>query len=193
VVADFESALGRANAGVLAEAAKNPELRGMGTTVTLAYSLNNELFVAHVGDSRCYLCRHGTLYRLTRDHTVVEELIRHGVLSAEEAAHHCLRHVITNAVGTNSLDVKVEVHKVHLESGDRVLLCSDGLTNMISDDEINQILQIDAEPEQVCRRLVACVNEAKGQGQHYGGGCSFRRRKSAAAQGPERGSSGQPS
>ena len=61
MVADFESALGRANAGVLAEAAKNPELRGMGMTVTLAYSLNNELFVAHVGDSRCYLCRNGTL------------------------------------------------------------------------------------------------------------------------------------
>ena len=61
MVADFESALGRANARVLAEAAKNPELRGMGTTVTLAYSLNNELFVAHVGDSRCYLCRNGTL------------------------------------------------------------------------------------------------------------------------------------
>ena len=100
---------------------------------------------------------------LTRDHTVVEELIRHGVLSAEEAAHHCLCHVITNAVGATSLDVKVEVHKVHLEGGDRVLLCSDGLTNMVSDDEINQILQIDAEPEQVCRRLVACVNEARGK------------------------------
>jgi protein phosphatase len=74
-----------------------------------------------------------------------------------------LRHVITNAVGANSPDVKVEVHKVHLEGGDRVLLCSDGLTNMVSDEEINQILQTDAEPEQVCRRLVACANEAGGK------------------------------
>ena len=163
VLADFQSALGRANARVLAEAAKSPELRGMGTTVTLAYSLNNELFVAHVGDSRCYLCRHGTLYRLTRDHTVVEELIRHGVLSAEEAAHHCLRHVITNAVGANSPDVKVEVHKVHLEGGDRVLLCSDGLTNMVTDEEINQILQTGGEPEQACKQLVTCANEAGGK------------------------------
>jgi serine/threonine protein phosphatase PrpC len=163
VLADFQSALGRANARVLAEAANRPELHGMGTTLTLAYSLNNELFVAHVGDSRCYLCRRGILYRITRDHTVVEEMLRHGVLSAEEAAHHCLRHVITNAVGANSPDVKVEVHKVHLEDGDRVLLCSDGLTNMVSEEEINQIFQTDVEPEHACKRLVACANEAGGK------------------------------
>jgi protein phosphatase len=163
VLADFQCALGRANARILAESADRPELHGMGTTLTLAYSLNNELFVAHVGDSRCYLCRHGILYRLTRDHTVVEELVRHGALSAEEATHHRLRHVITNAVGGNSPDVKVEVHKVHLEDGDRVLLCSDGLTNMVPDEEINQLLQSEAEPEQACRRLVACANEAGGK------------------------------
>lgn len=99
VLADFQSALGHANARVLAEAAERPELRGMGTTLTLAYSLNDELFVAHVGDSRCYLCRQGLLYRLTRDHTLVEEMVRHGALRAEEAAQHRWRHVITNAVG----------------------------------------------------------------------------------------------
>jgi serine/threonine protein phosphatase PrpC len=163
VLADFQSALGRANARILAEAAKSPELRGMGTTLTLAYSLNNELFVAHVGDSRCYLCRRGTLHRITRDHTVVEEMIRHGALSAEEAAHHCLRHVVTNAVGANSADVKVEVHKVHLEGGDRVLLCSDGLTEMLTEEEINHALHTEGEPEQACRRLVTRANDAGGR------------------------------
>src|SRR4029077_20589604 len=102
VLADFQSALGHANAHVLAEAAERPELRGMGTTLTLAYSLNARLFVAHVGDSRCYLDRNRVLYRLTHDHTVVEDMVSRGLLSAEEAALHSWRHKITNAVGGNS-------------------------------------------------------------------------------------------
>jgi serine/threonine protein phosphatase PrpC len=163
VLADFQRALGHANARVLAEAAERPELHGMGTTLTLAYSLNDELFVAHVGDSRCYLCRHGILYRVTHDHTLVEEMVRHGALPAEEVAQHRWRHVITNAVGGDSAEVKVEVHKVHLEAGDRVLLCSDGLTEMVREEEINHILQTEAEVEQACRRLVTRANESGGK------------------------------
>ncbi len=163
VLADFQTALGQANARVLAEAAGHPELRGMGTTMTLAYSLNDMLFVAHVGDSRCYLCRHGILYRLTRDHTLVEEMVRRGALSAEEAAQHRWRHVISNAVGGVSPDLKVEVHKLNLEGGDRVLLCSDGLTEMLPEEEINQVLHTEAEPERACRRLVTRANEMGGR------------------------------
>ncbi len=163
VLADFQSALGQANSRVLAEAAGRPELRGMGTTLTPAYSLNDVLFVAHVGDSRCYLCRRGILHRLTRDHTLVEEMVRRGALSAEEAAQHRWRHVITNAVGGDSASLEVEVHKVHLEGGDRVLLCSDGLTGMLPDEEINQVLHAEAKPEQACRRLVTRANEAGGR------------------------------
>ncbi len=163
VLADFQSALGQANARVRAEAAEHQQLRGMGTTLTLAYSLNDVLFVAHVGDSRCYLCRRGILYRLTRDHTLVEEMVRRGALVAEEAAQHRWRHVITNAVGGGSADLIVEVHKLQLEGGDRVLLCSDGLTDMLPDEDINQILDTEAEPEQACRRLVTRANEAGGR------------------------------
>ena len=163
VLADFHCALGQANARVLAEAAQHPELRGMGTTLTLAYSLNDVLYVAHVGDSRCYLCRHGILYRLTRDHTLVEEMVLVGAMNAKEAAGHRLRHVITNAVGGNDAKVTVEVHKVHLEGGDAVLLCSDGLTNMLPDEEIVRILQTEVDPEQVCRHLVARANEEGGK------------------------------
>src|SRR6516164_4864352 len=105
VLADFQGALGHANARLLAEAARRPELHGMGTTLTLAYSLNDMLFVAHVGDSRCYLLRNRLLYRLTRDHTLVEEMVRRGALKAEEAADHRWRHVITNAVGGDSAGV----------------------------------------------------------------------------------------
>ena len=163
VLTDFQSALGHANARVLAEAENHPELHGMGTTLTLAYSLNDELFVAHVGDSRCYLCRQGILYRLTRDHTLVEEMVRHGALPPDQAAQHHWRHVITNAVGGGSAEVKVEVHKVPLEDGDCLLLCSDGLTEMLREEEINQILQTEAEPEAACRRLVMRANEAGGK------------------------------
>jgi serine/threonine protein phosphatase PrpC len=162
VLADFQNALGHANARVLAEAEDRPELHGMGTTLTLAYSLNDELFVAHVGDSRCYLCRDKSLFRLTRDHTLAEELVQHGALPPEEAARHAWRHIITNAVGANTPEIKVEVHKVHLESGDRVLLCSDGLTNMVSDEMICQVLQTEADPEQACRQLVMRANGAGG-------------------------------
>src|SRR5262245_4158951 len=106
VLADFQRALGQANARVLAEAEERPELRGMGTTLTLAYSLNDELFVTHVGDSRCYLGRQGRLHRLTRDHTLTEELVRRGGMAAEQAGRHHWRHVVTNAVGGNSPKIR---------------------------------------------------------------------------------------
>lgn len=163
VLTDFQTALAEANARVLAEAKDWPELRGMGTTLTLAYSLNDVLFIAHVGDTRCYLRRQGTLYRLTRDHTLVEEMIRNGTVAIEDAAKHHLRHVITNAVGGTSANLKVEVHKLKLEPCDRVLLCSDGLTGMLTDDEINQILHAEEEPDEACRQLVARANEAGGR------------------------------
>jgi len=163
VLAEFHNALAHANARVLAEAAQHPKLRKMGTTLTLAYSLNDELFVAHVGDSRCYLFRNRVLYRLTSDHTLVQDLIRLGGLQPEDAARHHWRHVITNAVGCGSPEVKVEVHKVHLESGDKVLLCSDGLTTMLSEQEIARVLEKGVDPADSCRQLVARANEEGGK------------------------------
>jgi protein phosphatase len=163
VLAEFHSALGQANARVLTEAAQHPNLRGMGTTLTLAYSLNDALFVAHVGDSRCYLCRQRILYRLTRDHTLVQDMVRVGALRAEDADQHRLRHVITNVVGGDSAEVKVEVHKVQLKADDAVLLCSDGLTDMLADEEIARILQAEVDPERACRRLLGRANEEGGK------------------------------
>ena len=163
LLAEFHAALGQANARVLAESARRPELQGMGTTLRLAYSLNDTLFVAHVGDSRCYLYRNRVLYRLTRDHTLLEDMARRGVVTAESAVKHPWRHLITNAVGGGSPEVTVEVHKLHLEVGDVVLLCSDGLTEMLKDDEIARILHTETEPEQACKRLVARANEEGGR------------------------------
>ena len=163
LLADFQSALGQAHARLLAEGTEHPELHGMGTTLTLAYSLNDMLFVAHAGDSRCYLCRQDVLYRVTSDHSLVEDMKRQGGPQLDDATKRRLRHVITNAVGGDSADVKVEVHKLHLEAGDAVLLCTDGLTNMVPDEEIAHILQSQADPEQACKQLVAQANEQGGK------------------------------
>jgi len=163
VLADFQRAIGQANAMVLAKAAEHPGWRGMGTTLTLAYSQNDELFVAHVGDSRCYMLRDRLLYRLTSDHTLVEDMIRRGHMRPEDAVQHQWRHVVTNAVGGDSAEVRVDVHKVHLQAGDVILLCSDGLTEMIAEEEIARTLQAETDPEQACRRLVARANEEGGK------------------------------
>jgi len=163
VLRDFQAALAHANARVLAEAATHPEWKGMGTTLTLAYTLNGVLFVAHVGDSRCYLQRQGRLFRLTHDHTYVEELVRRGDLTPQEASRHRLRHVVTNAVGCDPKEVQVEVHKVMLEGGDRLLLCSDGLTEMLADEAIDRVLAAGSPPEATCRDLVNRANQAGGR------------------------------
>ncbi|HEV3085308.1 MAG TPA: Stp1/IreP family PP2C-type Ser/Thr phosphatase [Gemmataceae bacterium] len=160
---EFQSALGQANARVLSEAAEHPELHGMGTTLTMAYGLNNDLFVAHVGDSRCYLVRDQSLHRLTSDHTLVEEMVRRGAIPEKDAAHHHWRHVITNVVGRDSSEVQVEVHKVHLQAGDRILLCSDGLTEMVSEEAIGRVLSGEASPEGACKELLAQANQAGGR------------------------------
>ena len=163
VLAEFRSALHLAHERVRSEAADKPGLRGMGTTLTLAYSLNDELFVAHVGDSRCYLFRASILYRLTQDHTLVEEMVKRGVLKADEAAHHRWRHVITSSVGGESSKIRIDVHRLYLEANDVVLLCSDGLTEMVKEDDIANALAANADPELTCFQLIALANEAGGR------------------------------
>jgi len=163
VLLEFQRALKHADACIFHEVGQRPELRGMATTLTLAYCLCNDLFIAHAGDSRCYLMRKNLLYRLTRDHTLVAEMVRRGFLDPEEAAKHNLRHVVTNVVGGSDPGVQVEVHKMPLEVGDRLLLCSDGLTEMVPEAEILNILHAEADPEAACQRLIARANERGGK------------------------------
>jgi serine/threonine protein phosphatase PrpC len=162
VLGEFKAALRRADAKVCEEASAHPELKGMGTTLTMAYSHGAELFVAHVGDSRCYLFRRGQLHQLTQDHTVVGELVRSGLVPPERAADHQLRHVITNVVGGPKPGVHAEVHKVRLEPEDMLLLCTDGLTEMVADDEITRVLTEERSLRTGANRLVALANERGG-------------------------------
>jgi len=159
----LREALAQADARLFQEAQRRPELSGMGTTLTLAACAGPDLYVAHVGDSRCYLLRRGVLHQLTRDHTLIEAMVRKGVLTADEAAHHSMRHVIINVVGGNQTGVEAEVHHLNVGAGDVLLLCSDGLTEMVPDAEIQDILTAEAETSRCCRRLVDRANELGGR------------------------------
>jgi protein phosphatase len=159
----FQAALAQADARIRGEASQHLHFHGMGTTLTLAYSQGDRLLVAHAGDSRCYLFRGGALHRLTQDHTLVAELMRRGALQPEEAANHPMRGLITNVVGGREEGVRVDVHKAALRAGDVVLLCTDGLTDMVPDAQIAAVLAQHPDPAASCQRLVALANERGGR------------------------------
>ncbi len=163
VLAQFQTALRQADTTVRAEAAEHEELSGMGTTVTLAYHLESQLCVVHVGDSRAYLFRDQQLHQLTRDHTLMAELVRSGAIQPEEVATHRFRHVITNVVGGNEAGVKVEAHALELRTGDCLLLCTDGLTEMVPNETIAAALLAFPDPESAGRRLITLANDAGGR------------------------------
>jgi serine/threonine protein phosphatase PrpC len=121
------------------------------------------LFVIHAGDSRCYLFRGERLRQLTADHTWAAELARRGMIKQEEVRAHQWRHVVSNALGGVAAGVQVDVQKTDLEPADIVLLCSDGLTEMLADDRIAAVLAAEGEPESACKRLVDEANEAGGR------------------------------
>jgi PPM family protein phosphatase len=163
VLAQFQAALSQADAKILEELRENPELHGMGTTLTMAFQLGAQLCIVHVGDSRAYLYRAGRLHQLSQDHTVVAELVRAGTIRPDEAAGHPLRHVITNVVGGPTLGVKVEARAFEVQAGDRLLLCSDGLTEMVKNDAIARTLDIESEPEAAAKALLAQANDGGGR------------------------------
>jgi len=140
----------------------DPDLHGMGTTMTLTYSIGFDLFLAHAGDSRAYLCREGSLRQLTRDHTRVQEMVDAGMMTREEAATHRLRNVLTNVLGGGVPLTDVDMHRVRLTAGDTVLLCSDGLYDVVKDDEIASLLAGTATAEGACRSLVELALERGG-------------------------------
>ena len=136
--------------------------QGMGTTCTAAYVAEDEVVLAHVGDSRCYLFRDGDLTRLTRDHSLVGELVDRGKLTEEQAEMHPQRSVITRALGPEA-DVRVDTERIEARSGDVFLLCSDGLTSMIREHQVLPIMRDASSLEETGRNLIAAANEAGGR------------------------------
>jgi protein phosphatase len=163
VLAQFQTALRQADRRVRAEAAEHQELSGMGTTVTMAYHLDSQLCIVHVGDSRAYLMRDDELHQLTRDHTLMADLLKSGAIQPADVATHRFRHVITNVIGGKDSDVRVEAHALEARAGDRLLLCSDGLTEMVDDDAIGRTLLAEPDPEAACTTLLSLANDAGGR------------------------------
>lgn len=147
------------HAALLRHASKDPRVAGMGTTVTVAYSLRSDLFVVNVGDSRAYLYREGTVRHITRDHTVAQSLADAGAIPQEDVATHPERHVLTRVVGGHGGWIRGDTHHVPLQPGDAVVVCTDGLTEIAEDEEIARVLENASSSEKACDSLIELALE----------------------------------
>jgi len=157
----LETAAYLANAKIHDDATENPARQGMGTTLTAAAALDDHLLLAHVGDSRAYLWRRGALTQMTRDQSLVAKLVERGTLTEEQALTFEHSNIILQALGA-SASVIVEMTQVQLQRGDRLLLCSDGLSGLVSKEEIRAILGDNEDPTSKCIRLIERAKELGG-------------------------------
>ncbi len=152
----------QADTAVHTRAASSPALKGMTTALTAAYSAGDDLFIAHVGHSRAYLFRQGELTLLTRDHTIERQMAEtHRPASVERRAQD-LRHILTDAVGARGARPLIDVERFQLMNGDCVLLCTNGLTDMVDDTRIAEVLALRREPGEQCAALIEMANRAGG-------------------------------
>lgn len=147
------------NAAVYQKSIELPEAAGMGTTLTMAVVTSSNVTVAHVGDSRLYIVRDGKISKVTEDHSYIEELIKKGTITRDEAENHPQKNVITRAIGS-SHEIDIDMINLTVESDDILILCTDGLTNMVSADHIMEAVK-ENEPQEACEQL---VEAAKGNG-----------------------------
>jgi len=158
--AKLVTALKQANARIWKESGRNPERRGMGTTSTGLLLSDGRATVAHVGDSRAYLIRDDRMMQITEDHSWVNEQVKAGFITSEEARNHRLKNLITRSLG-HEATVKVDVVRLKVQEGDRYFLCSDGLTNLVRDEEIKDIVTR-FPPQEALREMVRLANERGG-------------------------------
>ncbi len=158
----LRTAVSAANEKIQEYASQHAESRGMGTTVVAAMVHEDRLIMSHVGDSRAYMLRGGTLSALTSDHSWVNEQVKMGFLSQNEAQHHPFRNVITKALGTKG-EALADVSETPLMAGDLVLMCTDGLNTMVPDEKIAEILAGARGLDEACKALVKTANEGGGE------------------------------
>jgi protein phosphatase len=162
LLSELREALERADRAVIDRARQEPRLHGMGTTLTMAYGVNDDLFVAHAGDTRAYLFHDDRLQRVTHDHTLVQLLVDHGAISPEQAKGHKSRNVVTNVIGGPGEGVRADVHKLRVHDGDVLLLSSDGLHEPVDEGQIAETLAGHDDPQEACDRLVELALERGG-------------------------------
>jgi len=157
----MEDAIAAANHAIYTRAQRNQKLSGMGTTMVALAAMERQVRVFNIGDSRCYRLRKAKLDQITLDHSLVEEQVRIGRMTEDEAQRSPLRNVITRALGTQA-EVKPDIFEFEAEPGDLFLLCSDGLTRELEDRLLESLLSLDLPLDQLCVRLVGAANKAGG-------------------------------
>lgn len=149
------------NQDIRDRSAQFDDLKGMGTTVVLAVISHETVLVGNIGDSRAYLLRDNVFSQVTEDHSLVNELVKRGELSKQAARVHPQKNVITRSLGIEK-SVQIDLHYLELATGDTLMLCSDGLSDMLADDKIQAVLESTATPQEKCNQLVNMANDAGG-------------------------------
>lgn len=158
----IRAAIENANTQLLREASDNEAMSGMGTTMVLVTIVGHYAYVANVGDSRLYLIDEDKISQITKDHSLVEEMVRMGEISRDDARNHPDKNIITRALGAGR-GVDVDFFDIRLTPGDILLLCSDGLSNMVPDEDIRQVILTSETLEETGRRLVSMANDNGGR------------------------------
>lgn len=157
----LKQAIIEANKAIYEKAKKDPNLKGMGTTIVVLIVNNKNLHIAHVGDSRAYILTKEGLKQITEDHSLVNEWVKEGKITLDEARFHPMGNVITRALGVEK-EVEVEINTIPYQD-EPILLCTDGLTDMLEDKEIEEIIKNNPDPEQACEALIKEANEKGGK------------------------------
>lgn len=158
----IKDAFGVANERIFNLSVDQPQFQGMGTTVVLAVAMREQVFIANVGDSRAYIYDGTALEQVTEDHSLVTELVKTGQITVEESHEHPQRNVLTRALGTEP-DVNVDMYELNWNAGDMLMLCSDGLTGLVDDEQLQYIFKDESDIEQRIDRLVNEALEAGGK------------------------------
>lgn len=152
-IAVINAAIQKANRLIWSEGQGNPEWHEMGTTITAALLKKKQLSIANVGDSSLYICRNGKLKKLTRDHTLAEQMVNDGLIKQQEKRNSAYNHILTRALGVQQ-EVQIDNFETNLYTGDIILLCSDGLSDMLDENEIAAVLQPDGSVHKEARQLL---------------------------------------
>lgn len=153
IICTIKESIEKANHKIYAKSLETTKYSGMGTTVTLAYIFKDVIYIGHVGDSRAYYITEKSIKQITEDHSLVNELIKNGSITIDQGKTHPQRNVITRAIGTSN-DVQVDIHTLEYKNNDKLLICSDGLTNMTDEDKILKIVNEDEGIMVKCQKLV---------------------------------------
>lgn len=157
----IKSSIEEANTKTYLKSIGNKDYKGMGTTITLAYIYKNKIYLGHVGDSRAYLIQDGEIYQITEDHSYVNQLVKSGSITEEEGKIHPKRNMITRAVGSSSV-IEIDIIDRKYNKNDILILCSDGLFNMVNDLDILEKLKSEEDIQKACEDLVEMANNMGG-------------------------------